>query len=132
SSIKTVKLSGAEPREVRYLQNASRTAYADYISRARLADIYLFLQTTLSHFSKALVLGYGGWMGLERQLTPGDVVMFVAYLDRLFDPIASLGSIAVGCQHNMPSLNRAIRLLKTGPEEAAGLALQPGPGKVEF
>ena len=58
--------------------------------------------------------------------------MFVAYLDRLFDPIDSLSSIAVGLQQNLASLNRAIRLLRTGPEEAAGLPLQPGPGKVEF
>jgi ATP-binding cassette subfamily B protein len=132
AAIKTVKLSGAEPREVAYLKHASRTAYDDYLNRARLTNIYLFLQTTLSNFSKALVLGYGGWMVLENQLTPGDVVMFVAYLDRLYDPIDALSSLAVGLQQNLASLNRAIRLLKTGPEEATGAALQAGPGKVEF
>ena len=36
-----------------------------------------------------MVLGYGGWMVLDRRLTPGDVVMFVAYLDRIYDPIDS-------------------------------------------
>ncbi len=132
ASIKTVKLSGAEPREVGYLKGASQEAYDDYLQRSRLANVYLFLQTTLSNISKALVLGYGGWMVLDRKLTPGDVVMFVAYLDRLFDPIDSLSSIAVGLRQNLASLNRAIRLLRTGPEEAAGLPLQPGPGKVEF
>jgi ATP-binding cassette, subfamily B, bacterial len=132
AAIKTVKLSGAEPREVGYLKGASQEAYDDYLQRSRLANVYMFLQTTLSNISKALVLGYGGWMVLDRKLTPGDVVMFVAYLDRLFDPIDSLSSIAVGLQQNLASLNRAIRLLRTGPEEAAGLPLQPGPGKVEF
>jgi ABC-type multidrug transport system fused ATPase/permease subunit len=132
AAIKTVKLSGSEPREVGRLRDDSQTAYKDYLTRARLANLYLFLQSTLSNLSKALVLGYGGWMVLDKQLTPGDVVMFVAYLDRLYDPIDSLSSIAVNLQQNLASLNRAIRLLQTGPEESAGLPLQAGPGKVEF
>jgi ABC-type multidrug transport system fused ATPase/permease subunit len=132
AAIKTVKLSGAEPREVGGLHAASRTAYDDYLNRNRLGNRYLFLQSTLSHFSKALVLGYGGWMVLDRRLTPGDVVMFVAYLDRIYDPIDSLSSIAVNLQQHLASLNRAIRLLHTGPEETGGVALLPGPGKVEF
>ncbi|HLJ88711.1 MAG TPA: ABC transporter ATP-binding protein [Candidatus Angelobacter sp.] len=132
AAIKTVKLSGAEPREVGSLQEAAQVAYDDHLTRTRLGNRYLLLQRTLSHFSKALVLGYGGWMVLDRQLTPGDVVMFVAYLDRLYDPIDSLSSIAVSLQQNMASLNRAVRLLQTGPEEAKGVELEPGPGKVEF
>lgn len=132
AAIKTVKLSGAEPRELGRLQNVSQEAYSDYLTRARLGNRYLFLQRTLNHLSKAVVLGYGGWMVLERQLTPGDVVMFVAYLDRLYDPIDTLSSLAVGLQQHMASLGRAIRLLQTGPEEPSGAPLQPGPGKVEF
>lgn len=132
AAIKTVKLSGAEPRELGDLQSASQEAYRDYLTRARLGNRYLFLQRTLNHLSKAVVLGYGGWMVLERQLTPGDVVMFVAYLDRLYDPIDTLSSLAVGLQQHMASLGRAIRLLQTGPEEPSGAPLQPGPGKVEF
>ena len=50
-----------------------------------LANRYLFWQTSLSYLSHSLVLGYGGWLVFERhQLTPGDIVMFVAYLDRLY------------------------------------------------
>ena len=132
AAIKTVKLSGAEPRETSGLQAASQKAYDDYLERNRLANRYLFLQSTLSHLSKALVLGYGGWMVMDQRLTPGDVVMFVAYLDRLYDPIDSLSSIAVSLQQHLASLNRAVRLLQTGPEEPGGASLTPGSGKVEF
>jgi ATP-binding cassette subfamily B protein len=132
AAIKTVKLSGAERREESQLKSASGQAYQDYLDRVRLTNRYLFLQGMLSHLSKALVLGYGGWMVMDQRLTPGDVVMFVAYLDRLYDPIDSLSSIAVNLQQNLASLNRAVRLLQTGPEEPAGEELQPGSGKVEF
>jgi ABC-type multidrug transport system fused ATPase/permease subunit len=132
AAIKTVKLSGAETREGDRLQAVSEEAYGDYVDRARLGNHYLFLQSTLSHFSKALVLGYGGWMVLDRRLTPGDVVMFVAYLDRIYDPIDSLSSIAVNLQQHMASLHRAVRLLHTHPSEPSGVELLPGPGRIEF
>ena len=132
AAIKTVKLSGAEPRETRRLETMTQGAYKDYLGRTQLGNQYFLIQTTLSHFSKALVLGYGGWLVLQHRLTPGDVVMFVSYLDRLFDPIDSLSSLAVSLPQHSASLSRAIRLLETGPEEPAGKDLPPGPGQVEF
>jgi len=132
SAIKTVKLSGAEEREVRNQHSAAQDAYDDYLVRTGTGNRYLFLQTTLSHLSKAMVLGYGGYMVLDRRLTPGDVVMFVAYLDRLYDPIDALSSIAVNLQQHLASLNRAIRLMQTGTEESGGEQLQDGPGRIEF
>jgi ABC-type multidrug transport system fused ATPase/permease subunit len=132
ASIKTVKLSGAEPRETGRLTNMTNAAYLDYLGRTRMGNRYNLLQSTLSHLSKALVLGYGGWLVMEHRLTPGDVVMFVAYLDRLFDPIDSLASLAVSLPQHSASLSRALRLLETGPREASGEELRPGPGEVEF
>ena len=132
AAVKTVKLSGAERRETDRLQRVTDGAYDDYLLRTRVGNRYYLLQTTLSHFSKALVLGYGGYMVMERRLTPGDVVMFVAYLDRLFDPIDSLSSLAVSLPQHFASLNRAVRLLKTGPEEPRGAELRIGPGEIEF
>ena len=132
AAVKTVKLSGAEDREQRYFASASAVAYDDYVARTRLANRYLLLQSALSQLSKASVLGYGGYMVLERSLTPGDVVMFYVYLDRLYDPIDSLSSIAVNLQQHLASLGRAVRLMNTGKAEPGGRALQPGPGAVEL
>ena len=132
ASVKTVKLSGAEPREAEKLRGSATRAYDDYLARNRLSNRYLLGQVVLSHFSKALVFGYGGWLVLERQLTPGDVVMFVAYLDRLYAPIDTLSSMAVSLQQHVASLRRALRLLATGGGEEGGRPLAPGPGAVEF
>ncbi|HRY42460.1 MAG TPA: ABC transporter ATP-binding protein [Thermoanaerobaculia bacterium] len=132
ASVKTVKLSGAEPREAEKLRGSATRAYDDYLARNRLSNRYLLGEVVVSHFSKALVFGYGGWLVLERQLTPGDVVMFVAYLDRLYGPIDSLSSMAVTLQQHVASLRRAVRLLETAGGEEGGSALAAGPGAVEF
>jgi len=118
--------------DIAAIEGATQAAYDDYIGRSRTGNHYFLAQTALSQLSKALVLGYGGWMVLEQRLTPGDVVMFVAYLDRLFEPVESLSSMAVSLQQHLASLRRAVQLLQTGPEEPRGAALADGPGKVEF
>src|SRR5579862_4400609 len=132
SAVKTVKLSGAESREEHRLKNESRHAYDTYLDRLATAQRFYISQSALSNLSKSMVLGYGGFLVLKHRLTPGDVVMFVAYLDRLYSPIDSLNEIAVSLQQYIASLLRAVRLLEAGPTEAPGADLAPGPGKVEF
>ena len=132
SGIKTVKLSGAEDREVERLKNVSDEAYRDYIQRSRLSNKYVFWETMLSHLSTALVFGYGGYLTLENKLTPGDVVMFVAYLDRLYGPIDTLASLWVELQQNFASIARAFRLLDNNMEEKDGKELVIRVGKIEF
>ncbi len=132
TGIKTVKLSGAEQREADNLKKVSGEAYVEYIKRTKLGNGYIFWENTLTQVSSALVLGYGGYLTLEHKLTPGDVVMFVAYLDRLYSPIDSLTTLWVNLQQNIASISRAFRLLDSGVEEKRGAELEVKKGKVEF
>lgn len=71
AAIKTVKLSGAETREIERLVDVSKTAYDTYVKRTRLANRYLFQEAFLTHLGKALVFGFGGYLALKHALTPG-------------------------------------------------------------
>src|SRR5262249_56110391 len=118
--VKTVRLRGGGGREVEGLGAAPRDGYENYLRRNRLENRYLFWQTMLAALGKAAVLGYGGWRVLTHQLTPGDVVMFVAYVDMLYDPIDSLASLANTLQEHATSLPRALRLRRTGVGASGG------------
>jgi ABC-type multidrug transport system fused ATPase/permease subunit len=131
-AVKTVKLSGAETREEEKLRDKSIGAYDVYLDRIRTSQRYYLSQVALSNLSKSLVLGYGGWLVLRHLLTPGDVVMFAAYLDRLYSPIDSLNGLAVSLQENLTSLRRAVKLRDSGPLEPTGASLSEGKGRVEF
>lgn len=131
-AVKTVKLSGAETREEEKLRGKSIAAYDVYLHRVRTSQKYYLSQIALSNLSKSLVLGYGGWLVLRHLLTPGDVVMFAAYLDRLYSPIDALNGLAVSLQENLTSLKRAVKLRDTGPLEPTGATLPEGQGRVEF
>jgi len=131
-AVKTVKLAGAEAREAERLQRRSNQAYETYVKRNRLANVYLFWQTTLNYLSQAMVLGYGGWLVFEHQLTPGDVVMFVAFLDKLYSPIETLTGLAITLQEHFASFTRATRLLGEPAERSSGATLPGGAGRIEF
>ena len=130
--IKTVKLSGAEEREVNRLDEQATKAYEDYTNRSLLANKYAFWEIFLTHIATGLVLAYGGYLTLKHKLTPGDVVMFVAYLDMLYNPIDNLASIWASVQQNVTSIARAFKLLDANVEERTGKELILTKGLVEF
>lgn len=130
-AVKTVKLAGAEEREVERVRGAATGAFARYLEQNRAANKFVFWQSSLAQVGKALVLGYGGWQVQSHRLTPGDVVMFVAYLDRLYDPIDSLTSLQRTLQTHAASLRRAFSLLAQVAVDPPGGPLEPGPGQVE-
>lgn len=132
TGIKTVKLSGAEAREVARLNEKASAAYADYMKRSFLSNKYSFWQILLTHLATAIVLSYGGYLALQHKLTPGDVVMFVAYLDMLYSPIDNLAEIWSDVQQNVTSVARAFKLLDTEAPGPGGAELQVSEGKVEF
>jgi ABC-type multidrug transport system fused ATPase/permease subunit len=132
SAIKTVKLSGAEEREVEQLGAEARSAYGNYLERNSIENRYVFWQSLLINLGQALILCFGGWKVMKHQLTPGDVVMFVSYLDKIYSPVDNLTSLANTLQQNAASVIRALRLLNTGVEEKKGQELLDGPGNVEF
>ena len=132
SSIKTVRLSGAEDREIEHFKTASALAYDEYLKRTRLENRFSFWQETITQVGHALVLGLGGWFALKRELTPGDVVMFVSYVGMLYDPVDSLTKLAIEIQQYGIALRRALRLTQTEPEAQGGQSVKPGPGKIEL
>lgn len=58
--------------------------------------------------------------------------MFVAYLDRLYDPVDSLTSLGVELQQDAASLKRGLRLMETPVEPERRVSLKAGSGRVEF
>jgi len=132
SAIKTVRLSGAENREIERFKMASALAYDSYLNRTRLENRFSFWQHTITQVGQALVLGLGGWFALRRELTPGDVVMFVSYVGMLYDPVDSLTKLAIEIQQYGIALRRALRLTQTEPETSGGQPVKSGPGKIEL
>jgi ABC-type multidrug transport system fused ATPase/permease subunit len=132
AGLKTVRASGATERELKNLGKETYGAYAGAVQRDQLSAWTLFGQNFFVQVSKALVLLVGGWRAFERQLTPGDVVMLVAYIDQVYDPLDSLSEMAVVIQEHLGSFRRGLRLAVRKPEHFGTETLKPGPGLISI
>ncbi len=133
AGIKTVQAHGSADHEERELARATGFAYETYLRRNRLQRRYAYVQDLLMTLSKAAVLAVGGLKALQHQLTPGDVVLFLAYVDRVYEPIEGLTALITSLQQNAGSVRRAQRLLDVPPTPGEELpSLHPGQGAVEF
>jgi ABC-type multidrug transport system fused ATPase/permease subunit len=133
AGIKTVQAHGNEEHEAEKLDALSRHAYATYVARNRVANRYTYMQEAIVALARTLVLALGGLKAIEHQLTPGDVVMFLAYLDRLFTPIENLTGLYTQLQQHATAVRRAQRLLEqpiAGGDEQPPLV--PEPAEVRF
>jgi ABC-type multidrug transport system fused ATPase/permease subunit len=133
SGIKTIRSYAREDFEMQRTTATVNNAFRTYLRRKQVETRYSFLQNTLIYTSKGLILLLGGMKALEHQLTPGDVVMFVAYLDRIYFPVHNLTGLYSLMQRHVVSLHRAFRLLDVEQEERVpGEPLEIREGRVEF
>jgi ABC-type multidrug transport system fused ATPase/permease subunit len=59
---------------------------------------------------------FGGWLVLAKQMTPGDLLIFLSYGRSLFKPVRNLSSLSVKFSRAMVSANRVAEILDIEPE----------------
>ena len=133
AGIKTVQSHGTAEYEAWELEQSANLAYETYLRRNRMQNRYSYLQDLLMSLSKAAVLAIGGLKALQHQLTPGDVVLFLAYVDRVYEPIEGLTALITSLQEHTGSVRRAQHLLELEPAPGEDLpSFKPRNGEVEF
>jgi ABC-type multidrug transport system fused ATPase/permease subunit len=131
--IKTVMGFGAAQHEYQRLAEANDRAMRAYVARNTTQNRYGVLQEMIIATAKAGTLLLGGLKALQHQLTPGDIVLFVSYLDQLYYPVQNLTDLYTGLQEHASSVQRAEKLLDTPEAPGEDLPpLAPGPGAIEF
>ena len=71
---------------------------------------------TLTEIAPLLVLLFGGYLVIEKQLTLGEFVAFYGYLDRLYGPLRRLVNSSTELTQASASLERVMELLSEKPE----------------
>ena len=82
-----------------------------------------------------LVFWFGARQVLERNMSPGDLIVFVSYLRTLFKPVRRVATLIAQTSRVRVSAERIMQLLKTEPEirDAPDAIVAPGfRGHVEF
>jgi ATP-binding cassette, subfamily B, multidrug efflux pump len=115
---------------VRVVQAFSRQAhnfsnFKEYVNRyqletsldaAKVASTFTPIVDVLGAIATALVVYLGGTYVLGESITPGVLIAFVLYIDRLFDPIRDLSRRFDTLQSTMAGGERILELLNTEVE----------------
>ena len=132
---KVVKAFGRERHHELKLFRDMRTTFEWEIKvtrdRTAMQRIAMFLRT----LGGGVVLSYGGYLVVQGDFTVGSMIAFVAFLQRLQQPIMSLININATIQEAMVSTERVFGLLDSEPtveESADGIALPEIRGHVKF
>jgi ABC-type multidrug transport system fused ATPase/permease subunit len=89
----------------------------------------------LVHFGTTIVVGYGGWLALQGELTPGMLTRFLGYAVILYGPVRRLAELNISYQSSLAAIRRVFRLLEIRPaivEVASPHRETPAHGHVRF
>ena len=89
-----------------------------------LNGLYFPAVDFLSSVATAIVLGYGGWLVLEGNMTVGTLLAFTLYLSNFFDPVQQLSQLYNTFLSAIAALDRIVDVLDEEPDvvDAPGAA----------
>jgi ABC-type multidrug transport system fused ATPase/permease subunit len=81
-----------------------------------LNGLYFPAVDFLSSVATAIVLGYGGWLVLEGEVTVGTLLAFTLYLANFFDPVQQLSQLYNTFLSAIAAMDKIIEVLDEEPE----------------
>jgi ATP-binding cassette subfamily B protein len=135
SGVRVVQAMGRESQNLDKFQELD----AVYVSRqydvARIFHTYMPSLGLVSGIGIAIVLGYGGSLVLQHQITIGELAAFIIYVGMFFGPVQTMGDLYNNVLSAGASAERIFQLLDTEPKVIDRPQATPLPmiqGQVRF
>jgi ATP-binding cassette subfamily B protein len=135
SSLRVVKAFGQEKREqLKYEAQSEEAMWASL--RLRVQDGLLSLALgVINNLNRAAIVLLGAIHVHQGQLSIGELLVVIAYVDSLYSPIQNLGDVVANMQLSLASGERTIEVLDVEPDvqdRPGAMALDRVAGAVEF
>lgn len=115
-AISLVQAFGREEHEESRLQQYSDHHVEQGIQSARLTASVSRMVHIVEALGTAGIVLFGGWLVLGKQMTPGDLLVFLSYGHSLYKPLRHLSSLSVKFSRAMVSAKRVADILEMEPE----------------
>ncbi len=119
-------------RQFRSVNNRYRDSNQETVV---LNGLYFPFVDFLAALSTAIVLGFGGWLTLEGQMTVGTLFAFLLYLSNFFDPVQQLSQLYNTLLSAVAALDKIMDVMDEEPEIVDRADARPLPsieGHVRF
>jgi ATP-binding cassette subfamily B protein len=115
AGIKIIKAYNRQKESNTKFDNISRDYIEKNLKLVKITGSFFPLMIFFSNLSMAIVLFLGGRQTILRNITPGDFVAFISYLELITWPMMAIGWVTNLIQRGNASLDRINRILKTAP-----------------
>jgi ABC-type multidrug transport system fused ATPase/permease subunit len=135
SGVRVVQAFRREDANYRRFVGVNDRYRAANVDTVNAASIYFPFVSLLSAVATAVVLGYGGVLVFDGQLSPGALFAFIALLSNFFDPVQQLSQFYQTLLAAMAALDKVVEVLETEPAMADAPGARPLPqiaGRVEL
>jgi ABC-type multidrug transport system fused ATPase/permease subunit len=135
SGVRVVQAFRREDANYRRFLGVNDRYRAANVQTVNAASVYFPFVSLLSAVATAVVLGYGGVLVFDGQLSPGALFAFIGLLSNFFDPVQQLSQFYQTMLAAMAALDKVDEVLETEPAMVDAPGAQPLPqiaGKVEF
>lgn len=116
STIALVKAFGRESHEETRFALESAQSLEAGMENARMTAAVSRAVAVLTALATAATVLFGAWLALRNRLTPGDLLIFVAYVQGLFRPIRELCKLSAKFSRARASMERIEELLRVAPD----------------
>ncbi len=116
AGIRIVRAFNREADERRKLKDISRQYIDENIRLVNITGLFFPLMVFFTNISLTIVILFGGRQAITAQITPGDFVAFISYLNMIMWPMMAIGWVTNLIQRGMASLDRINAIMETEPE----------------
>jgi len=135
AGMRIVQAFTREPTNMRYFESINRDNLVASVDAAKLSSVLFPIVSFVSAIATALIVYIGGRLVFNETLTIGELVLFIALIDRFFEPIRDLSQQYNVLQAAMAAGERIFEVLDVEPEvqdNADAYSLPPISGKVDY
>ena len=135
AGVRVVQAFSREPGKFARFTGLNRANLDASVNAARLGAVLLPVVLLIGSIATATVLYVGGQLVFDAKLSIGELVLFVALIDRFFEPIRDLSQQYTVLQATMAAGERVFEVLDVEPEiedRPGAIPLPPVVGHVRF
>jgi ATP-binding cassette subfamily B protein len=116
SGVRVIQAYAREPEQFRRFRRTNRDLYDAHVHSVRVATWYFGVVEFCGVLAMAIVIGLGGWLADNDQVSVGTVVAVVLLLSSLFEPVQQLSQMYNTLQSATASLAKMFEILDAEPE----------------